>query len=373
MSPEDPPAAPPATADEAAERPPERPSKADLLSTPVEQIDLSRIETVGDLVDAFAGASIQARTLGECAKVWENMLTDEDRPTVILGLAGPLIAAGLRKVLRDLIAHDLVDVVVSTGAIFYQDFYQARGFDHYKGHPEMDDLLLRDHFIDRIYDTLVDEEKFRETDRFIGELARKLEPRAYSSREFLRILGEHVDDEDSIVGTAARTGTPLFAPALNDSSIGIGLVAVRKAAKDAGEDYMVLDQVRDAYELAQVKYRSEKTGVIYLAGGISKNYIQQTEVISEILGHDPGGHQYAFQVTTLGPQWGSLSGCTLKEAQSWGKIAREAKKAECYSDVTIALPILAKAMLERKERWAGRPRLAFEWDDDELVSLGPAE
>ena len=163
-------------------------TRKEILSTPIQQIDLSKVKTVSDLVEQMKGASIQARNLGKCATVYENMLTDSARPTVILGLSGALIAGGLRLVLRDMVANGIVDCIVSTGAVLYQDFYQAMGYQHYKGDPGMDNLKLREHFIDRIYDTLVDEEKFREVDAYIGKITEQLEPRAYSTREFLRFM-----------------------------------------------------------------------------------------------------------------------------------------------------------------------------------------
>src|SRR5574341_1597901 len=138
--------------------------RKELLSRPIKQLDLENTKTVLDLVEGFRNTSIQARNLGKCFEIYQSMLTDEDRPTIILGLSGPLVAAGLRKVIRDMIHNGIVDVIVSTGAIMYQDFYQGRGFKHYVGSPDMDDKVLRKLMIDRIYDTLVDEEKFEETD-----------------------------------------------------------------------------------------------------------------------------------------------------------------------------------------------------------------
>ena len=141
------------------------------------------------------------------------------------------------------------------------------------------------------------------------------------------------------------------------------------AAKKAGKPYPRVDPIRDAYELAQVKMKSKKTGIIYLGGGIPKNYIQQTEVISEVLGVEAGGHQYAIQITMDQPQWGGLSGCTFKEAQSWGKIAIDAKFVQVHAEVTMALPLLATALLQKKELWHGRKALQFEYHEDELAHI----
>ena len=219
--------------------------KKDVLKEKVKQIDFDEIVTVKDLVEAYKDSSIQSRALATCAIAYEKALKDPARPTVILGLAGPLVAAGLRKVIADMIKHGMVDAIVTIGAIPYQDFYQARGYNHYKCSPRCDDLALREVFVDRIYDTLVDEDKFRETDEVIGDIAGELEPRGYSSREFMKILGESIDDEDSILYNAAKYGVPFIVPALNDSSIGIGLTGLYYRRRKADQPFM---RTRNALE-----------------------------------------------------------------------------------------------------------------------------
>jgi deoxyhypusine synthase len=348
------------------------PSRKEILSTPIQQIDLSKIKSVTDMVEAMKGASIQARNLGKCASVYENMLMDNARPTVILGLSGALIAGGLRLVLRDMVAHGIVDCIVSTGAVLYQDFYQAMGYQHYKGDPGMDNLALREHFIDRIYDTLVDEEKFRETDHYISQITEQLEPRGYSTREFMSFMGQvaHKKGDRGILATCWERGVPCFVPALNDSSIGIGLTEYYH--KHRGKKSFHLDPIRDNYELTQIKGKSRKTGVLYIGGGTPKNYINDVEVIAEVLGYDVAGHEYALQITTDRPDTGGLSGSTLEEAQSWGKIHKEATKASVWSEATIALPLLVAHILQ-KGMHKGRRRVEFDWNGDDLraVRLAP--
>lgn len=346
----------------------DRKEKSKLLSVPVKQIDLEKTKTIGDLVEAFKGSSIQSRNIGRCAQVWENMLADKDRPTIILGLSGALIAGGLRKVIRDMIEFNLVDVIASTGAVMYQDFYQAKSGGHYIGHPAMDDKKLRDLMIDRIYDTLVDEEKFEDTDRYIAKITEKLEPRNYSSREFLALLGEEArNDKNSILGTAYRHGVPVFSPALNDSSIGIGLTVYY--SNHLGKPKASIDSIRDNYEIVEIIRKSKKTGVIYIGGGTPKNWINDAEVMAGYcFDQNIKGHTYAFQITTDSPQWGALSGSTLEEAQSWGKIQKEATKATAYVEATIALPLLVGHLLQRG--YANqRSRLKFYWKNDRLEKL----
>jgi deoxyhypusine synthase len=342
--------------------------KKALLTRTVAQLDLAKTSTLAELVDGYWGMSVQARNIGRCARVFEQMLTDRERPTILLGLAGPLIAGGLRKVIRDMIEYGLVDVVVSTGAILYQDVYQAKGFQHFVGDPDADDRELRDLLIDRIYDTYVDEEKFWELDCAIGRFADTLEPRNYSSREFLSRLAKTLEDPDSILATAAKHGVPVFAPALNDSSIGIGLTEHYHRKRVKGEPHLAIDSIRDNYELTQIVVKSKATAAIYIAGGVPKNYINDSVVMSYIFGRDTGGHRYCFQLTTDSPHWGGLSGSTLKEATSWGKVAKKAARAMAFVEPTVALPLVAGYALE-KQLYKNRKRLKLNWQGDLLTQI----
>jgi len=346
----------------------QRKRKNELLSAPIEAVDLTNARSIGELVEAYGKSSVQARNIGRCTEVYENMLLDKDRPTILLGVAGPLIAGGLRKVLRDMIEYGMVDVVVSTGAILYQDFYQAKGYKHYKGSPEADDAELRDLLIDRIYDTYVDEEKFWDCDTFVAKFAEKLEPRSYSSREFLYLLGKELKDENSILYTASKHCVPVFSPALNDSSIGIGLTQYYHWRKINGKECMTIDAIRDNYELTQIIVKSKKTAAIYVAGGVPKNFINDAVVMAYVFGVETGGHVYAFQLTADSPQWGGLSGSTLKEATSWGKISKKATRATAYVEPTVSLPLVVGRELQ-EGHWKNRKRLKFNWDGDVLKSI----
>lgn len=336
------------------------------LSIPVTQLDLSRVRTIRELVSAWSKTSIQSRSISECAKVYENMILDPSRPTIMLGLSGALIAGGMRKVIRDLVAAGFVDVIVSTGAILYQDIYQATGFNHFMGTPHSDDALLHDLYIDRIYDAYVDEVGFVKTDDLIGEIASEMEPRKYSTRQFIQILGERASkDPNSIVCTAAKNGVPIFCPAIADSSIGIGLAGLYRAARKAKRGLMQLDTIQDNYEIAQIVLKSKKTGSIYIGGGVPKNYINDAAVM---LDYTPG-HSYAFQITTDAPHWGGLTGSTLDEAKSWGKVSKKATRATAYVEATIGLPLVAGYVLGSNKLLNGRKHLKFTWKGDLLEGL----
>ncbi len=351
--------------------PAERKKKQSLFETPVRHAAITPELTVADLVEQMQGMSVQARNIGLCANVLKRMLADPDRPTVLLGLAGPLVAAGLRKVIRDLVAGGVVDVVVSTGAIFYQDIYQARGFRHYQGSIDADDTELRDLYIDRIYDTYVDEEKFWDTDIWCGRLADKLKPGVHSSRDYLDHIGSQLEDDESIVRTCHKLGVPMFAPAINDSSIGIGLTEHHHRRVKEGLAPLSIDSIRDNYELTQIVVKSKKTAAIYIAGGVPKNYINDSIVMSYIFGLERG-HTYAIQVTTAVTQDGGLSGSTLSEARSWGKIKKDADFAMAWVEPSVSLPLLASYVTGRGLA-KGRPRLKFTWDGEILKDLSVAK
>ncbi len=345
-------------------------AKRRVLDRPIQAVEVRRGMKAADLVEAMAEMSIQARNLGTCARVLDAVYRDRRRPTVFLGLAGPLIAAGLRRVIRDLVVGGYVDVVVSTGAILYQDIYQARGHRHYRGTPAADDVALRRLRIDRIYDTYVDEEKFWETDTWCGRMADRLPPGNYSSRAYLDFLGSQLEDPESIVHQCHRLGVPMFAPALNDSSIGIGLTEHYYRCRYEDRPGVAIDSIRDNYEITQIMVASPATAAIYVAGGVPKNYINDAVVSAYIFGQERG-HEYAVQVTTAVTQDGGLSGSTLSEARSWGKIEAEARFAMAWVEPSVSLPLLAAYVFDRHPAPA-RPRLKMEWDGDRLVSLKPA-
>jgi len=343
--------------------------KRELLDAKVKQIDVSKEMTIAKFVEYFSGMSIQARNIGKCAEVLKLMYKDKDRPTVLLGLAGPLIAAGLRKVIRDMIEYKMVDGIISTGAILYQDFYQSKGYGHFVGTPEADDKELKDLYIDRIYDVYVDEEKFWKTDCEIGVFCDTLEPGAYSSRSFIEKLSSIVKDENSILATAYKHGVPVFSPAINDSSIGIGLTEHYHRCQKDGRKGVIIDSIRDNYELTQMVVKSKCTSAIYVAGGVPKNFINDSVVMSYIFNQVTGGHRYAIQVTTDVPHWGGLSGSTLSEATSWGKISKKATHHMAFVEPSVSLPLLTGYCLEKKLPQA-RSRLKYDWDGCKLTNLG---
>jgi len=342
--------------------------KKKILSLPVESVKIEGNSKISDLVSSFKNSSIQARNIYKCANVFKKMLRDNMQPTIYLGLAGPLIAAGLRDIIRDMIKLKMVDVVVSTGAIIYQDIYQARGFKHYIGNPDADDRTLDKLYIDRIYDTYVDDEKFWDTDNWVGRVADTMKPGNYSSRQFIYEIGSRLKDENSIVRTAYKNNVPIFIPALNDSSIGIGLTGHYHRCKKNNRQGVHIDSIQDNYEITQTIVKSRKTAAIYIAGGVPKNYINDAVVMGYIFNKNTGGHSYAFQLTTDVPHWGGLSGSTLKEATSWGKIDNDASYAMAFVEPSVSLPLIYSYAFQERF-YKSRKRKKFIWQKDVLKSL----
>ncbi len=312
-----------------------------LMHTPVNQIQLHDKMSLRELVDNFSTMSIQARNLGNAAKIWENMLTDKKRPTIFLGLTGPLIAAGLRNVLSDIVKNNMVDVIVSTGAIVYQDLVYARGGEHYLGHPMwVNDERLRELSINRIYDVFTDDLLFLETDEYINKFTQEnMKPKSYSSREFLRELSKGIEDENSLLKACYDTDTPLFVPAMNDSSIGIGLT--KYWADNINRPRVSIDPIKDNYEIVQIILSSPSTSAIYIGGGVPKNFINDGIIMTYFnTGKPVPGHKYAIQISTAIPMDGGLSGSTLGEAIAWGKVKGDARKAMVYMEASVGLPLL---------------------------------
>ena len=332
--------------------------KRDFLTDPVEHLDITRHDVV-PLVDAMRAMAFTARDLARAAEIYDRMLRDRDCG-IILCLAGSLISAGLKKVFADLVRLNMVDAVVATGAnIVDQDFFEGLGFRHYIAAERLktgilDDELRRLH-VDRIYDTLIDEDQLRECDDTVRRIADELEPRPYSSREFIFAMGDYLDRRelkpvDSIVHQAYLAELPIFCPALCDSSAGFGLIA-HQAAR-AEKPKVTLDGAQDFLELTQLKIKVPHTGLIMIGGGVPKNFAQDVVVAADVLGVEVPMHKYAVQVTVADVRDGGLSGSTLREASSWGKVDSSFEQM-VYSEATLAVPLIA-GYAYHKRGWENR-------------------
>jgi deoxyhypusine synthase len=333
-----------------------RSRKADILSNRVNHFDAESVEGISGVLEALNGTAFQSRNLAACFDVLMKILTDTERPLVFFGLAGAMIPAGMRKIIRDLVKLHVVDVLVSTGANLYHDVYEALGNSHYLAQHHTSDVTLRSLRVNRMLDVYADDEAFDVADEYIAKLADKLEPRTYSSREFIKILGDSLSDDESIVKTAAEEGVPIFCPSLADSSIGIALTMHRSRRRNG----VIIDVIRDNLETMKVRASRDKAAGVYVAGGVPKNYIQQITPMGIVLGMQVPSLSYGIMITTDDPKWGGLSGCTFEESQSWGKYHEGANFATAYLDATIALPLLLRGIIERKSSWYPRKPLRFD-------------
>jgi len=331
--------------------------KKELLSRPVQHIDIAQYNVV-PLVDAMQHMAYSSRDLARAARIYEMMLRDTDCG-VILCLAGSLISAGLQKVVVDLVRNNMVDAIVSTGAnIVDQDFFEALGFRHYIAGDEYKygggDAELRELMIDRIYDTFIDEEELRICDQTTEKITNSLPTRPHSSREFIREMGAYLQREgrtpekgqhDSIVLAAYEKNVPIFCPAFSDCSAGFGLVAHQHARQ--GKPVVSIDSAKDFYELTQLKIANPTTGLLMIGGGVPKNFAQDIVVAADVLGVEASMHKYAIQITVADVRDGALSGSTLKEASSWGKVDLTYEQM-VYAEATIAFPLIAGYAFHKK-------------------------
>ena len=340
-------------------------AKSDYLKTPIEHIDITKHNVV-PVVDAMRNMAFTARDLARAADITDRMLRDTECG-VILCLAGSLISAGLKKVFAEAIRCRMVDAIVSTGAnIVDQDFFEGLGFKHYVGEERlrsgMFDAELRELHIDRIYDTLIDEDDLRACDETTREIADELGDGAFSSREFIRAMGEYLDingckTTDSIVYEAFKHDVPIFCPAFSDCSAGFGLVAHQHARGDGPK--VAIDSAKDFYELTKLKIANPTTGLFMIGGGVPKNFAQDIVVAADVLGHEAEMHKYAIQITVADVRDGALSGSTLKEASSWGKVDL-AYEQMVFSEATLAVPLIL-GYAYHKGAW--KARKARHWNN----------
>jgi deoxyhypusine synthase len=352
---------------------PWKPSKSELLQATIEHIDIKRHNVV-PLVESMHSLAFTSRDLARAADIYDRMLRDRDCG-VILCLAGSLVSAGLKQVFIDLVRNRMVDAVVSTGAnIVDQDFFEALGFRHYIADERlksgMFDGALRDHAIDRIYDTLIDEDELRICDETVRRIADGLPPRPYSSRELIHEMGRYLEEgaakSDSLVQAAYQNGVPIFCPAFSDCSAGLGIVSHYHDRR--GQPKTSFDSAKDFYELTQIKLHNPVTGLVMIGGGVPKNFAQDIVVAADILMQQdaaasgsqveyPQMHKYAVQVTIADVRDGALSSSTLKEASSWGKVDTTYEQM-VFSEATLALPLIA-GYAYHKRGWEQRSLKRF--------------
>lgn len=330
--------------------------KAELLATTVEHVDITRFDA-RPIIDSMRKMSFSSRDTARAADIF-NMALEDETCSPWLILAGSTSAGGCMHVYRDMVQFNMIDAVVATGAsIVDMDFFEALGYKHYQAAGPVDDNILRDNYIDRIYDTYIDEEELQDCDNAIYEIANRLEPRGYSSREFIWEMGKWLSEGNakkpgSLIQTAYEKGVPIFCPAFVDSSAGFGLVKHQKERAKAGKPYMMIDAVADFRELTDIKIAAGTTALFMVGGGVPKNFAQDTVVCAEILGEDAEMHKYAVQITVADVRDGACSSSTLQEAASWGKVSTTYEQM-VYAEATTVVPLIGSDAYHR-DSWKKR-------------------
>ena len=332
--------------------------KKSLLKDTIEHIDIRSFDA-RPIIDAYGRMAFQARNLHRASDIFNRMLKD-DSCSIILTLSGSLFSAGLKGIVADMIRYNMVDVIVSTGAIIIdQDFFEGIGFRHYLGDAGGDDHHLRELHIDRIYDTYINEDELRECDITVAEIADGLEKRSYSSREFIGEMGAFLERQhpevNSVALEAYRHDVPIFVPAFSDSSAGFGLIFHQRQNPDG---HVTIDSVRDFRELTEIKIAAQQTGLFMVGGGVPKNFAQDVVVAADVLGNERPLHKYAVQITVADQRDGGLSGSTLREACSWGKVDTVFEQM-VWGEATLVLPLIISDAYHRGN-WKGRSRKRYQ-------------
>jgi|TARA_B100000949_G_scaffold168108_1_gene148497 deoxyhypusine synthase len=332
-------------------------SKKKLLKNPVEHIDITSFDS-RKIISSMEKMSFASRETANAAKIFNEMIKDKNC-TIFLTLAGSTSAAGCMELYKDLVKYNMVDAIVATGAsIIDMDFFEALGFKHYRGSQFEDDSELRKNYIDRIYDTYIDEDELQLCDKKICEIADKLHPKSYTSREFIYEIGKYLKDnskkKNSLIETAYDHNVPIFCPAFTDSSAGFGLVMHQEKNP---KKHITIDSVREFRELTEIKIKSKASGLFMIGGGVPKNFVQDTVICAELLGKKAEKHKYAVQITVADPRDGACSSSTLKEASSWGKVDT-IQEQMVFAEATSVLPLIASDAYH-KGFWKKRSRKNF--------------
>jgi deoxyhypusine synthase len=327
-------------------------NKKTFLEKPVEHIDITSFDS-RKIIESMGKMSFTSRDTAKASGIFNEMLSDKNC-TTFLTLAGSTSAAGCMKIYSDMIKYNMIDVIVATGAsIIDMDFFESLGFRHYQGSQFQDDTQLRENYIDRIYDTYIDEEELQTCDRTICDIADSLEPKPYTSREFIKEIGKYLKTnakkKGSLIETAYDNNVPIFCPAFTDSSAGFGLVMHQEKNP---KKYITIDSIKEFRELTEIKIKSESSGLLMIGGGVPKNFVQDTVVCAELLGKKVDMHKYAVQITVADARDGACSSSTLKEASSWGKVD-VSKEQMVFAEATSVLPLIASDAYHRKH-WKER-------------------
>jgi deoxyhypusine synthase len=317
--------------------------RKDYLQKPVKHIKIRGTLTVDQLMQQFKGSgSFGAGRLATASDIYEKMIRDKEC-TIFLALSGAVVPAGMRTLVADLIRARLVDVVVCTGASMVHDAIEALGGHHYKGNWVVNDHELYKYHIFRIYDIFVPEEDYVRVDYHLaemyGEIAAEKKGATLSSNEFAWELGKRLKDPSSILRAAYEENVPIFLPAVRDSEF--GFIHWLHASQQNQKNILVVDAFKDVPDICEICGKSPKNGMIVIGGGVPRNTVQSAAIASK------KGMDYAVVITMDRPETGGLSGSTLRETVSWGKVKDEADKIMVIGDALIIFPVIVASVTER--------------------------
>lgn len=341
---------------------------AKYLTRQTQPLNVDRDRSVPGLLEKMEHISFQGRNLAVAHQLWLQMLAEN--ALVIMGLSGALIPAGMRRLVSYLIKNRYIDVLVCTGANLYHDLHETLGRHHYLGDPAISDVELQEQMVDRIYDTYASEEEFREANEWIGGFAGQLDnTHPYSTREFLHLLGRELSEiasEDGILTSAYKSRVPIFCPAITDSAFGVSIAISRIEKKNPFQ----FDVIEDVVDLARIVSKVRSSGVVFFGGGTPKTFVQQSENAAAALTGQMRGHKFAVQVTTETPHFGSYSGADFDQAQSFGKLAKNARAVTVRCDATIAMPMLVTSLSQTASKaLRTRKRVQFSFARDLTIQV----
>ncbi|WNY25137.1 deoxyhypusine synthase [Methanolapillus millepedarum] len=318
------------------------------LTKPVVPADIQAGMDLDEFVTALSGCAFGARRIAEAVDIYTEMLSDK-KTVKFLGLAGAMVPAGMRKIIADLIRDGHINVLVTTGANMVHDALEGLYMPHYKGDEGSNDVMLHEERIDRIYDVFLPDQHFEELEGFLQDVIADLpSDRPVSIAEFMKNLGKNIENPDSILRAAYDMNVPIYCPAFPDSVIGLQAWLYKET------NPLVIDAIADMHAFMDICWEAEKAGAVFIGGGVPKNFIFQSMLVT------PRDFDYAIQLTMDTPQTGGLSGATLEEAISWGKVGSKSRLVTVYSDATITLPLMVGATRARLSKQTPKKQIPVE-------------
>lgn len=293
----------------------------------VNQFKISSETDILELIDNLKNTGFNAKRLALACEIYKKMIEDKEC-IKFFGLAGAMVPVGMQKIIHDYIEDGFIDILITTGANLTHDIAETLGYHHLQGETDitqLNDVKLHEEELNRIYDVFLPNNVYEGIEDFVKEL--KIPDENMPVSEFLKFLGGQLpDDENSVLKICAQMDVPIFCPAFTDSGLALQL--------GFHHQKLNLNHFKDMLTMVDLAWDAKKAGVCIVGGGVPKNFIFQS------LQFCPNSASYAIQITMDRPEPGGLSGATLQEAMSWGKINEKAKYSTIISDATIALPLI---------------------------------